>query len=541
MSNLLQKASIITTPTAYDTGKILSVKPVQYYGPELVTNGDFATDSDWTKGTGWNISGGKGNGTSASGDLTQTISIAINKTYRVNYTISNYSSGVFRIVLGAYVAGTNRAANGTYTDVLTVTNANSNLLLYLAADISAFTGSIDNVSVKEVLNADFDFTRGSSATRVGSNGLIQDVASNLPRIDYTGGVGSWKFEPQRTNYQPYSTDFSVWGLSGATVNINYGLSPDGLNNSTLITEGTGSAQHRILKGSPASSGIYTLSCFVKNKVGNRQAYIDMGAVTGFFNFDTKTMFSAAGTTSVESWSNGWYRISITSSSNITPTVTFLGIGKNNNETFQGDGSSAIEFFAPQLEQGSYATSYIPTSGSATTRSADAANNAGSSDLINSTEGVLYAEFSTISSDAVNSRYIGISNGSVDNRIAIRQLGGSTNQVGCFVVVGGSVQANLISTINLVNFNKIAVKYKANDFALWVNGIELATDTSGTVPSEGTFNKLDFANFNGSSLPFEGNTKSVAVFKEALTDLELECLVSWMSFSDMGIALGYTVE
>ena len=61
MSNLLQKASIITTPTAYDTGKILSVKPVQTYGPELVTNGDFATDSDWTKETGWTISGGNAN------------------------------------------------------------------------------------------------------------------------------------------------------------------------------------------------------------------------------------------------------------------------------------------------------------------------------------------------------------------------------------------------------------------------------------------------------------------------------------------------
>ena len=58
MSNLLQKASIITTPTAYDTGKILSVKPVQYYGPELVTNGDFATDSDWSKETGWSIAVG---------------------------------------------------------------------------------------------------------------------------------------------------------------------------------------------------------------------------------------------------------------------------------------------------------------------------------------------------------------------------------------------------------------------------------------------------------------------------------------------------
>ena len=51
MSNLLQKASIITTPTAYDTGKILSVKPVQYYGPELVTNGDFQNNVDsWSNG-----------------------------------------------------------------------------------------------------------------------------------------------------------------------------------------------------------------------------------------------------------------------------------------------------------------------------------------------------------------------------------------------------------------------------------------------------------------------------------------------------------
>ena len=58
MSNLLEKASILLTPTAYDDGKILSVKPVQSLGSELVTNGDFATDSDWAKGTGWTISGG---------------------------------------------------------------------------------------------------------------------------------------------------------------------------------------------------------------------------------------------------------------------------------------------------------------------------------------------------------------------------------------------------------------------------------------------------------------------------------------------------
>jgi len=130
---------------------------VEVTGTELVTNGDFATDSGWAKGTGWTISGGKANGASASGDVTQTISIPINKTYRVNYTISNYSAGVFRIILGAYVAGTNRAANGTYTDILTVTNTSSNSLLYLAGDISAVTLSIDNVSVMEVTAEDASY------------------------------------------------------------------------------------------------------------------------------------------------------------------------------------------------------------------------------------------------------------------------------------------------------------------------------------------------------------------------------------------------
>ena len=137
----------------YRTG----VEYVEVTSIELVTNGDFATDSDWTKGTGWTISGGKANGASAGGDITQAISIPINKTYRVNYTISNYSSGIFRIILGGYVAGTNRSANGTYTDILTVSNTSSNSLLYLAGDVSAVTLSIDNVSVMEVTAEDASY------------------------------------------------------------------------------------------------------------------------------------------------------------------------------------------------------------------------------------------------------------------------------------------------------------------------------------------------------------------------------------------------
>lgn len=73
-----------------------------------------------------------------------------------------------------------------------------------------------------------------------------------------------------------------------------------------------------------------------------------------------------------------------------------------------------------------------------------------------------------------------------------------------------------------SFLKIALKYKANDFALWVNGTERVTDSSGAAPVD--LSELAFDRGNGAS-DFEGKTKCVAVFKEALTDVQLQCLTS----------------
>ena len=150
MSNLLEKASILLTPTAYDDGKILSVKPIDgtgdfdftrnssatrvnsqgliedmqilsgdlvsngdfsQIGPELVTNGDFATDSNWTKGTGWTISGGLLNASSVSSNCFQSSSFILGKTYKVTYSISNYVSGLFRVTIGSCLLYTSDAAD----------------------------------------------------------------------------------------------------------------------------------------------------------------------------------------------------------------------------------------------------------------------------------------------------------------------------------------------------------------------------------------------------------------------------------------------
>ena len=82
---------------------------------------------------------------------------------------------------------------------------------------------------------DFDFSRASVATRVNEQGLIEEVASGLPRIDYTDGSGSWLLEPTATNLITYSEDFSnvAWTKqAGITITINTAdvISPSGLNN-----------------------------------------------------------------------------------------------------------------------------------------------------------------------------------------------------------------------------------------------------------------------------------------------------------------------
>ena len=163
--SILDKASLIQIPSGYKNGKLYSVKPNPTYGSELVTNGDFATDSDWTKGTGWSISGDKAVGSATSSSLYQATgsNYVSGKTYRIQFTVTDYVSGSDRPEI-TNVAGNFVSSNGTFTQYIVATSS------AIGEELkgNAFTGSIDNVSVKEVLVADGDFTfsRSSSGTRV---------------------------------------------------------------------------------------------------------------------------------------------------------------------------------------------------------------------------------------------------------------------------------------------------------------------------------------------------------------------------------------
>ncbi len=92
-----------------------------------------------------------------------------------------------------------------------------------------------------------------------------------------------------------------------------------------------------------------------------------------------------------------------------------------------------------------------------------------------------------------------------------------------VVVANGVNTVIINvTINVTNTNKIAFKYKQNDTALWINGVEVGTSFLATMPTG--INKLSFDRGDGVS-PLFGKVKQLQVYTTALTDAQLTSLTS----------------
>jgi len=354
---------------------------------------------------------------------------------------------------------------------------------------------------------DFNFSRNTGATRINKDGLIETVASGKSRLNYplidgvVNGCPSHLLEPSRLQLFPYSEDFenSDWTKNaGTTITNNYATSPDGtLNASRYLGTGASGLGDKFT----LSSASYTLSFYVKSNTSENQFCALLGDSS-----------QSSGDLLV---TTEWKRIS--------HTFTGSGLSNKTNGIFRDSSNNDIDIliYGAQLEQGSYPTSYIPTSGSAVTRSAETANNSGDDQVINSTEGVLYIETSALSND-LSERRFGISDGTYSNVVRVGYTSVSNRIIA--VIYNGSNQAVMTYTSSdITQKSKIAVKYKENDFALWVDGVKRSTDTSGSVFSANTLNSLDF-NIGGGS-HFYGETKDVRVYNTALTDAELQALTT----------------
>lgn len=558
--------SVLMTPTAYSVGSMNSILPPYEVLPtELVANGDFSDGATgWVKGfapsaTQEFINGAlvmyagsaSDNGNSLS--RTDTSQGYNGKKYKLELNGSNFVNsygnlGYLRLD-GVYDSSNIISfGEGTSTIYFIAYRDFTNIRFFSGSSEAGYT--IDNVSIKEVRDADFTFNRNSTATRVNKEGLIETVAIDTPRLDYPlidGVVQSEPallLEPARTQLIQYSEDFSqsYWTKGNGSVASGY-LSPSGDINAYKLTEDLNNNNHYILSSPIASlSGDISISIFAKKGERNWIRLVNNNIVGAYFNLNDGSIGTTGTgvTAKMKNYGNGWFRCTIIKNRSVAATerlIVYTSID-GTGTSYQGDGTSGFYIWGAQVEAGSYPTSYIPTSGSAVTRAAETASGAGTSDDFNDSEGVLYAEIAALANDGTY-RAISISDGSYSNTCLFR-YGGSSNRTNVLVTSSNStIFDNNTTSLNILNFNKIVLKYKQNDFSFWVNGFEVATITSGNTPSG--LSQLQFADSDNTVSTFYGRTKEVSYFKTALTDSELESLTSWDSFSDMATGQEYSIR
>ena len=359
----------------------------------------------------------------------------------------------------------------------------------------------------------FDFSRASSATVVNKAGLIEEVGSGEPRIDYLGNTkGALKLEPQRTNIltQSQAFDNAYWSKSGASVTGGFASPSADSPLGAFKLVATTNDPYIYKTGLNVTANTQTASIYVKgvgSSIGKEGRLL-------FWYIGT-----AGGTTlSVPfTLTSDWQRVQGSS----TPTSGGTIALRIDLPDVSVVGEEVL-IYGAQLEQGSYSTSLINTQGSAVTRLADVCNNGANEQVINSTEGVLFANIKGENDGTFN--YISLSDGGTQNYAGILYTD-TDNEITYRYYVGGSGVQIIVNSINVTNFNKIAIKWKANDFAIWINGVEQGTASSGSLNPSGTFNQLAFARGGSNNTPFYGNIKDVRVYNTALTDSELQQLTT----------------
>ncbi len=410
---------------------------------------------------------------------------------------------------------------------------------YLQIDHTVGTHTFYYEQESNQLSVFWNLTANSDITL--DNVSIKEVTrNNLARVDYTDGTGSLLVEPQRKNEVTYSEDLTQWtGLIALSIGLNQGTSPSGLTDANLLSIGidASATRHRLYNlFSFVSGDTYTFSMFAKK---NEQDWFQlMFSSTAFdaqsyANFDLNNgVVGNTGTSTTANiiyYGSGWYRCSITCTATASITTTYEVLTTNNTDSgrypsYQSDSNVDVCYlWGAQLEEGSYATSYIPNFGTSAgvTRVQDQYSKTGISNLINSTEGVLFAEIAALSDDGTF-RSISLSNGTATNRVSIR-YNTTSNAISAYLYQGSApilAYNNVVADVK--DFHKVAIKYKSGDVAFWVDGVEVATSTS-------TFTFLpltDLSFVRGDSVRFfYGKVKQLQIFKTALTDEQLTALTT----------------
>ncbi len=385
------------------------------------------------------------------------------------------------------------------------------------------------------------YTRASTGTYFDASGVLTTTAINGPRFDHVYNGSSWVskgllIEEARTNLVLWSEDQSnaVWTKDGSSISANSALAPDGTTTADLVTEDSGNSNHRTYQ-SLGSITNPTVVLFVKP---NGRSWINLGLygssvlynsyfdLTGAGSIGTTTATSA----SIANVGNGWYRISAHKSGIYTGVHFQPQIATSDGvDSYLGNGTSGMYFWGAQVEAGAFPTSYIPTTTTQLTRSADVCQITGGdfTSFWNASEGSFAVEFDRLSNlttslstgypytvefnDGTGNNYL-VLEGYVDSYSEILLVGDS-GATQALILVGTSPAGNVSA--------KLAAAYKLNDFAATLNGAAVVTDLSGTVPTVNQV-RIGARTITGGQL-LNGHIARLRYFNTRLTNSELVAL------------------
>jgi hypothetical protein len=384
------------------------------------------------------------------------------------------------------------------------------------------TGKLYSVKPTDA-SGDMVVSRGTSATRVNSAGLIELMPINVPRLDYTlGGCPSILVEPARTNLVLYSEEFdnAYWARSSTTITSNNTTAPDGtITADRLVLTGTNSTARVISRNVPITTvtTTVTFSTFVKY-IDKQYLQLTFGSAfsSNFANFDLineQVVGGTYGDAKIEPYPNGWYRISITSTGSSTTTCTaFIWVIDSAGALRAADststGTSAYWIWGAQLEDGSNATSYIPTTTAQILRTDDVISKTGITTLIGQTEGTIFWDVK----DLTGSTASGNPDFSIKNTAFTNWIGLTSNTPALpFRITVRPTTGSIIDYTSAITSAKACVKYGTFGAKLFLNGNPTPVATSAVNPNFSFDNIL----FRGSLFSYK--TNSFALWKTALTD------------------------
>jgi hypothetical protein len=392
---------------------------------------------------------------------------------------------------------------------------------------------------------DFTVTRASTKLRIGSNGLYGSVANNVPAFEFNtdGTYRGLLVEPGATNQiRNNSATGAVVGVlgSGGSLPTNYNIAVGGLTREVLGTGTDNGITYFDLKvsGTATSTGSLDISYELQSQIVATGAQVWTSSV--FLRVISATLpptsyqinvreFQADGTTFVANTTATV--VPTTTIGRFSQTITTNALtGRVQPRLFMNITNGASYDFTirigwPQMELGSVATSPIVTTAGTASRVADVVSLTGASSLIGATEGTIYAEVvprnytAGVNRRILNIRVDGNNVISLDAETTIRRYSFSATN-------GGVQQVGIISGDIMTDTIKLSGAYKVDDFAFYINGSQIGTDTSGTVPNvtTGTIG-LGIRGDGSAGTEFNGWIRSVALFPTRLSNAQLVTLTT----------------